>query len=86
MQNLQPWETSWKTEIIDNNQEIINPLPEVMEAYIRRRLDLAYDLTMNQESSCPFTYTAMHGVGYRYVQYVFDNLKFQVIINRLHNF
>ncbi|XP_065216435.1 phosphopentomutase [Planococcus citri] len=80
MRNLKPQETSWKTEIIDNNPEIINPFPEVMAAYTSRRLNLAYDLTMNQESNCSFTYTAMHGVGYRYLQYVFENLKFNYLI------
>ena len=84
MRNLKPLETSWLTEVIDNNPGIINPLPGVMEAYTLRRLSLAYNLTMNQESECPFTYTAMHGVGYRYLQYVFENLNFRVIISIVH--
>lgn len=81
MRNLKPRDTSWKTEIIDNNDQIINPLPDVMDAYTKRQLSLAYDLNMNQESDFKFIYTAMHGVGYRYIARIFESLNFQVIIS-----
>lgn len=78
MRNLKPRDTSWKTEILDNNEKVIDPLADVMYAYINRQLSLAYDLAMNQEFCCKFTYTAMHGVGYPYIVRVFESLKFQV--------
>lgn len=78
MKNLMPRDSSWKIEIICNHPKVENPLQKVFQTYVKRQVDNAYNLSMNEESKCLFTYTAMHGVGYRYVREVFQNLKFEV--------
>lgn len=78
MENLEPRESSWNTSIISSHKLLKDPLPRVLEAYLKRRTDLVYDLKMNEDSNFSFTYTAMHGVGYKYVQEVFKALKLKV--------
>lgn len=80
MQNLEPRESSWNTTIISSHKLLRDPLPSVLEAYLKRRTDSVYDLAMNEDSEFSFTYTAMHGVGYKYIEKVFEALKLKVTI------
>ncbi|KAK7575763.1 hypothetical protein V9T40_012049 [Parthenolecanium corni] len=80
MENLEPRESSWNTSIISSHKLLKDPLPRVLEAYLKRRTDLVYDLKMNEDSNFSFTYTAMHGVGYKYVQEVFKALKLKPVV------
>lgn len=78
LKNLSPRDSSWKTSIIFSSDRVEDPLQKVLDAYVQRQVDNAFDLNMNEESKYLFTYTAMHGVGYRYVKEVFHHLKFEV--------
>lgn len=78
MNNLEPRESSWKVEILSNHSSLVDPMKPVVEAYIKRRKEVAYDLSMNKASDYVFTYTAMHGVGHKYMEMVFECLQLKV--------
>lgn len=78
LKNLEPRKSSWETQIISGHSLIEDPLQLIFDAYTSRCLTLAFDLDMNKESDFLFTYTAMHGVGYKYIKEIFRNLKLKV--------
>ncbi len=49
MQHLESRASSWKTEVIKNHSLLIDPLNDVLDAYIKRRIQLTYDLKMNEK-------------------------------------
>lgn len=67
-------------ETLNNNDLVNDPLESVFEKYIERRISQAYDLNMNKNSNYQFTYTPMHGVGYKYTEEIFKCIKLKVPI------
>lgn len=83
LEKLEPDETSWETHLIQDNNLIIDPLEEVTETYIKNIKNdiLPEHLELNKKMNVMFTYTAMHGVGYRYIKKLFDaiQIKFKAV-------
>ncbi|ESO94178.1 hypothetical protein LOTGIDRAFT_189430 [Lottia gigantea] len=68
-ENLAPWEDSWNTELAQTNLRK-DPYAEIYQKYNERLLTTCISKASN--SSAPtLTYTAMHGVGYHYIQEAF---------------
>lgn len=69
MENLEPTTDAWNTNLVTNQtMDIHDPLPLIESEYYNILAKEA-DFIKTKHSSIPlkFTYTAMHGVGYRYV-------------------
>lgn len=81
MANLVPLETSWKTEIIQQSKHRVDPLTDCFNRYVNciSSQIIAEHKATNKNSTFKFTYTAMHGVGYRYIQRLFDEIGVQII-------
>lgn len=71
LNNLEPLPSSWDTKIISNNPSVVDPLAEIMVAYYARLKQLVLFSDINRSSDLRIVYTAMHGVGYKYVAEAF---------------
>lgn len=70
MENLEPANDAWEVKLVTdpNNEDIMDPLPIVEPEYYRILAeDTSYIRTTHATTPLRFTYTAMHGVGYRYI-------------------
>jgi len=66
--NLEPLDSSWDTTALYGHQLLRDGLEEVCQLYMSR-LPL---LKINRPiPKCPAVYTAMHGVGWKYIQRAF---------------
>lgn len=78
--NLTPLESSWDLSILKTSNNVQDTLEETFESYVKVISDSISpeNKAINERAAVLFTYTAMHGVGYRYVERVFReiNVKF----------
>ncbi|KAG5899899.1 hypothetical protein JTB14_002451 [Gonioctena quinquepunctata] len=74
MKNLEPLESSWDTAVLKNNTQLTDPLGEVVESYVGiiENTLLPEHKKLIEDVGLLFTYTAMHGVGYKYIKKVLD--------------
>lgn len=81
LQNLKPLETSWDTSILKKSCMLKDPLQEVLDDYLKiiSETILPEQKQLNEKIGMSFTYTAMHGVGYPYVQKVCDVVGIKII-------
>ncbi|KAH9505243.1 Phosphoglucomutase-2 [Bulinus truncatus] len=78
LDSLEPEESSWNVKILDASKELIfDPLDETIRRYNDASLSLCYLREKNQNCPVPITYTAMHGVGYQYIQHIFKAYGFK---------
>ncbi|KAJ8968678.1 hypothetical protein NQ317_003907 [Molorchus minor] len=70
LQNLEPLETSWDIGVLTKSDLVTDPLPAVLKHYLQNIGEsiLPEHKQINQKAEILFTYTAMHGVGYQYIQ------------------
>lgn len=59
-------------------KDCIDPLSEVKKEYYDQLKDAALTTTVNANCKVKFTYTAMHGVGYKYMKEAFEIAGFEV--------
>lgn len=86
LNNLCPWEKSWDTSILDSNNHLSDPLQEVKAFYMKTLGQNVLQQKLNQDCHLNFTYTAMHGVGYSYMEEAFRTAKFKVHIPIIKSF
>ncbi|CAG9760995.1 unnamed protein product [Ceutorhynchus assimilis] len=82
LENLTPLESSWNTDILENNPLVTDPLDDVMQAYLQEIIvDIVHPdvIVKNKTVDLKFVYTAMHGVGYKAVQKVVDTIGVQIL-------
>ncbi|XP_065173251.1 phosphopentomutase [Atheta coriaria] len=81
LDNLEPWPTSWNTDILEGNTLLSDPLAETMEDYmsIVKGSILNEHFTQNDNTNLKFTYTAMHGVGYTYITEVMKQIGLEIV-------
>lgn len=79
--NLEPLETSWDIDFVYKSDLLTNPLPEILEAYIKVIDDtlLTDHKAINSKTNLKFIYSAMHGVGYNYILEAFGVANLQLI-------
>ncbi|KAK6636317.1 hypothetical protein RUM43_009976 [Polyplax serrata] len=77
LKNLEPRHSSWDTASIKGNPNLFDPMSDILVAYYDKLQDIILFPELNQTSPIGIVYTAMHGVGYRYVMKAFEvaNLK-----------
>ncbi|ENN75388.1 hypothetical protein D910_05467 [Dendroctonus ponderosae] len=81
LRNLQPLETSWNTSIIGFTPLITDPLHQLTDDYtklVASTINPVY-VNNNKKTQLSFTYTAMHGVGYKYMKRVLDAIGVHII-------
>ncbi|XP_034475977.1 phosphoglucomutase-2-like [Drosophila innubila] len=82
LENLEPKETSWNTDILKDCQLLSDPYNNVVPAYFEslKREFPSRLLVDNCECPVTFTYTAMHGVGYAYIDMAFPKLNLEEVL------
>jgi hypothetical protein len=71
---------SWDTSVLASNNQLSDPLQEAKDFYMKTLGQDELQQKLNQECDINFTYTAMHGVGYLYMEEAFRTAKFKVRI------
>lgn len=66
-----------------DNPNFVDPLKDVLSEYFGHLKNAALTPAANSKSSVKFTYTAMHGVGYRYMKEAFHIAGFKVKVSHL---
>ncbi|KAI4461665.1 phosphomannomutase 45a [Holotrichia oblita] len=81
LQSLEPLESSWDTSELLKTDKRINPLPEVLRAYIEMiKGDIAQEhKDINEKTSLKFVYTPLHGVGFVYFARAMDAANLKII-------
>ncbi|CAH1101311.1 unnamed protein product [Psylliodes chrysocephalus] len=80
LENLEPLESSWNTGILADNPLRKNPSCEIIYRYLNYidQAILPESKELNKKVNMLFTYTALHGVGYKYVQQVCDKINARI--------
>jgi phosphomannomutase len=86
LNNLSPWENSWDTSILATNNQLSDPLQEAKHFYMQTLGKDVQQQNLNRDCNINFTYTAMHGVGYLYMEEAFRTVKFKVHISNIKSF
>ena len=81
-----PWEKSWDTSVLASNNQLTDPLEEAKDFYMKALGQDELQQKLNQDCDIKFTYTAMHGVGYVYMEEAFRTAKFKVQIPNIKSF
>lgn len=78
---LKPLDSSWDTSILVNNPLLSNPLEDIISRYLNYINDeiSPQSKELNKKVNVLFTYSAMHGVGYKYVQKVCDLVNARIL-------
>ncbi|CAH1101312.1 unnamed protein product [Psylliodes chrysocephalus] len=81
LENLKPLDSSWDTSILVNNPLLSNPLEDIISRYLNYINDeiSPQSKELNKKVNVLFTYSAMHGVGYKYVQKVCDLVNARIL-------
>ncbi|XP_074029309.1 phosphoglucomutase 2 [Leptinotarsa decemlineata] len=80
--NLEPLDSSWDTSILSSrDSQLDDPLNDIVQSYLAiiRNTILPEHKTLNKNVGLLFTYTAMHGVGYRYIKKVFEETEIKFV-------
>ncbi|XP_056647881.1 phosphopentomutase [Diorhabda sublineata] len=83
LENLVPLDTSWDTSILSSSSLLMDPLADIFCRYT----NVIYteiseeSKNLNKKMNLLFTYTPMHGVGYKFIEKIFEviNVKFNVV-------
>ncbi|KAK3928657.1 Phosphoglucomutase-2 [Frankliniella fusca] len=79
--NLVPWDTSRDISVLQSDKnKCLDPLDEVTTIYFEHLKNALLTPTVNASSPLKFTYTAMHGVGYKYMKEAFQIAGFKPFI------
>ncbi|CAG9864289.1 unnamed protein product [Phyllotreta striolata] len=83
LENLEPWDGSWDTDVLEKSPLLKRPLCDIQCRYLNY-IDNAISeesKVLNKKVNLLFTYTPVHGVGYRYVKDICDkiNIRLQIV-------
>jgi len=77
LDSLEPRDSSWDITSLQRLSDLVtDPMEETIKRYNAAVLNLCYIREKNQESPVRLTYTAMHGVGYEFVQHAMKAFNF----------
>ncbi|XP_062514862.1 phosphopentomutase-like isoform X2 [Corticium candelabrum] len=81
LKNVEPWAQSWDSSLPEQSDLRVDPLDEVNDKYHKAvAAQCSFTRELNKDTKMRFTYTAMHGVGYRFVQQVFCEFEIPEVI------
>ena len=70
--NLVPWAMSWNVDILRTSTMISDPFQDIMKSYYQSIMRHCYRKSNNDTSRARFVYTAMHGVGWPFMEAAFE--------------
>lgn len=72
--NMEPWKTSWDTQIVKESSLVHDPLQETINSYMQQIYKDLISMHKLSNLAVPhaFVYSAMHGVGYNYILKAFE--------------
>ncbi|XP_034475978.1 glucose 1,6-bisphosphate synthase-like [Drosophila innubila] len=82
LDNLKPKEDSWDETVLCANELLCDPYNDVVPAYfdaLKKEMTCTL-LEANGKCQLSFTYTAMHGVGYPFIQLAFAKVSLKPVI------
>ncbi|XP_076341482.1 phosphopentomutase-like [Tachypleus tridentatus] len=79
-ENLEPWPSSWKTEVLSSSPLHKDPLDNMKRKYYDCMSENIYEREMNAKCSLTFTFTAMHGVSHTFMVEAFIVCGFQQFV------
>ncbi|CAD7013309.1 unnamed protein product [Ceratitis capitata] len=79
--NLEPWAGTWDTEKLYESELLIDP-KEAITVYVDKVCETVplSIIEINSKSDLRLVYSAMHGVGYPFIQDSFEAIKLQPVI------
>lgn len=80
--NLIPEDSSWDTSILEGNSMLSDPFSEMSKLYYESLLKNVAPqfLKSNETSDIRFVYTAMHGVGFPFIECAFEAAKLKPVL------
>jgi phosphoglucomutase/phosphopentomutase len=79
--NLEPWPQAWDSSLATQSPLRLDPLDEVNEKYHQAvSTQCCFNGELNEDTKMKFTYSAMHGVGYQFVQRLFSQFGIPEVI------
>jgi len=79
-QNLKPWPESWNLSGIRSSKLFTEPYDKIYTSYFEDLKSLCYMRSQNSNTPLKFTYTAMHGVGLKFLEETFKVFGFEPFI------
>lgn len=70
--NLEPWTSSWDTNLVKSSPHRTDPLKDVIKCYYEDVQQLCHYREVMSSSKLKITYTPVHGVGYEYAKLAFE--------------
>lgn len=70
--NLEPWNSSWDTNLVRSSSLRTDPLEDILKLYFEDVLQLCHYREVMSSSKLQITYTPVHGVGYEYAKRAFE--------------
>ncbi|XP_066592240.1 glucose 1,6-bisphosphate synthase [Prorops nasuta] len=80
LESLKPYESSWNTNKVFDSPLYKDPLNYIMKLYLSDLKESVVYPEVNKKTQLKFTYTAMHGVGYKYMTAAFEIANFEPFI------
>ncbi|XP_048244066.1 phosphoglucomutase-2-like isoform X2 [Haliotis rufescens] len=75
-EHLEPFPTSWNTSCVADSKLLRDPYDKIFDLYNKDLHHLCHFRDQNLSSKVIFTYTAMHGVGYKFVREALQSFGF----------
>ncbi|XP_041454457.1 phosphoglucomutase-2-like [Lytechinus variegatus] len=79
-ENLEPWSDSWDTSILTRSKLLTDPSDDVLDSYIQDLQQKCLHREINEKTPLKFTYSAMHGVGTKFICAATQSFGFQPLI------
>lgn len=79
LENLEPIESSWDAMKVYDSSLYKDPWNDIMQSYFNDLKQTVLYPEVNRNTILKFTYTPMHGVGYKYMSAAFDVANFKVL-------
>lgn len=79
--NMEPWKTSWDTQIVKESSLVHDPLQETIDSYMQQIYKdlISMHKLSNLAAPYAFVYSAMHGVGYNYILKAFEVAGLEIV-------
>lgn len=71
LKNLEPWQNAWNLESIKFDSNVFNPLDKIQNVYESECIRFCFQRDLNPQFNARITYTALHGVGAKFVKKIF---------------
>ncbi|XP_072171272.1 phosphopentomutase-like [Diadema setosum] len=67
LENLEPWSNSWDLSVLETSKQLQDPYEEILYSYTQELKQHCLYRSINERTPLQFTYSAMHGVGTKFI-------------------